>query len=179
MSLASIIALVSTVNADPSARADHEEPADPQEQARPIHNPTPMKGMTLPEKGTLDARGFILAVRKAKDRQETIQAIAAYCGYRLNGDFGSQDQAARAQAQRELRGERPLGPSRQEQRQANRSAVGFVAGMPKPAQRILLNLQARERAAAAAMLDAKTEAEKEQYRSLLGQIQTAINEMVG
>lgn len=178
MSLANIIALVSSVNADPTSLPDHEEPADTTVQARPIHNAVPMKGMTLPEKGTLDARAFILAVRRAKTRTETIQAIAAYCGYSQNGDFGSQDQAARAKAQREIRNEQYTGPSRAEQRAAAKSATGFVAGMPKPAQRILLNLQARERAAVEAML-AAPESEKAQHKALLDQIRGAISEMVG
>lgn len=189
MSLAHLIVSLSSVNADPTTMPEHEEKveratvvsrnAPTGEQAAPIHSGPKMVGMTLPTAGTLDAKGFIIAARKAKTRNETIVAIASYCGYVQNGDFGSQEQAARAKAQREIRNEKVTGPSREEERAAAKSAAGFVAGMPKPSQRILLNLQARERAAAEAMIDAKTEAEKAQHKAVLDQCRQAISELVG
>lgn len=199
MSLANLIALVSSVNADPSTHPEHNvepmvtetvvgrnmpKPSRKKEvQSAPIHNPNEGKSMTpglsLGERNTLDAKSFLLTVRKAKTRNETIQAIHGYCGYNAAGDFGSQEQAARAKAQRELRNEPVTGPSREEQRSAARSAHGFVAGMPKPSQRILLNLQARERAAVEAMLDAKSEEDKAKHRNELELVRQAISELVG
>lgn len=202
MSLANLIALVSSVNADPSTQPEiNVEPEivetvvgrnlpkpvrgkKASESAAPIHNSNEGKAMVhavvMPEKGTLDARGFILAVRRAKDRTETIQAIAAYCGYDNRRDFGTQDQEARAKAQREIRGPvSTMGPSREEQRAASRSAAGFVAGMPKPSQKLLANLRAREQSIAEAMIDAKTEEERSAAKVALSQVRQAIDELVG
>ncbi len=216
MSLANLIALVSSVNADPSTQPEHNvEPTIVQtvvgrnlpkperkskvaKSAAPIHDPNAGKSMTpgisLPERNTLDAKGFLQAMRDAgkrvsaegkpvfqpnEVRNDQIKAIHAYCGYDNRLNFGSQDQAARAKAMRELRGVQVTGPSREEQRNAARSVAGFVAGMPKPSQRILLNLQARERAAAEAMIDAKTAEEKAAHKVVLDQVRQAISELVG
>lgn len=201
MSLANLIALVSSVNVDPSTAPEHnvepeivetvigrnipkaERASKKGAKAAPIQDPNAGKSMTpglaLPERNTLDAKSFLLTVRRAKDRNEVIQAIHAYCGYNPSGNFGTQDQEARAKAMRELRGVNTAGPSLAEKRAAARSAAGFVAGMPAPSQRILLNLQARERAAVEAMLAAKTEEERTAHKVVLGQIQQAIDELVG
>lgn len=197
MSLANIIALVSSVNADPTTVPDtSDEPLtvvtvvgrnipkpSKGQKAAPIQDPNAGKSMTpglaLPERNTLDAKSFLLTVRRAKDRNEVIQAIHAYCGYNHTGNFGTQEQEARAKAQRELRGVVTSGPSREEQRSAARSAAGFVAGMPKPSQRILADLKAREQAFAEAMIDAKTDEERATYQTALQQVRGAIDEMVG
>lgn len=214
MSLANIIALVTTYNADPSTQPEHNvEPMvtetvvgrnlpKPERkskvQAAPIHNPNEGKsmtpGLTMPERNTLDAQGFLNALRNAgkrkteegkpfhdkrEERNDIICAIHAYIGYDNRRDFGSQEQEARSKAQRELRGEKFTGPSREELRAASKSAAGFVHGMPKPSQRILLDLQARERSVAEAMIDAKTEEEKAQHRMVLDQIRQAISELIG
>ncbi len=214
MSLANLIAFVSSVNADPSTQPEHnvEEPkvvtvvrnapqseskrAKASKSAAPIHNPNAGKsmtpGITLPERNTLDAKGFLLAMRNAgkrpndkglmvvhpnEVRNDQIKAIHAYCGYDNRGDFGSQDQAARAKAQRELRGEKFAGPSREEQRAASRSVAGFVAGMPKPQQRIVLDLQARAVSLTDAMLAAKTSEERAKYKGLLDQTNDALAQL--
>jgi hypothetical protein len=196
MDLAHIIALVSSVNADPTTVSDISDepvvvttvvgrniPKASKVKAAPIQDPNAGKSMTpglaLPERNTLDAKSFLLTVRKAKDRNEVIQAIHAYCGYNPSGNFGTQDQEARAKAMRELRGVNTAGPSIAEKKAANRSLAGFVAGMPDPSQRILSNLRARETAAVEAMLAAKTEEEKAAHKVVLSQIQKAIDEMVG
>lgn len=220
MSLANLIALVSAVNADPSATPDHEEievtsmvtarsespkvrkskPA--KNEAAPIHQKSSTPGMAMPDRGTLDAKGFLLAMRNAGKRvnQETsavfvdpreirndqIKAIHAfmyqetrqgrvYIGYDPKGEFGSQDQAARALAQRELRG--PVKVS--EVVKPSLSAAGYVAGMPEPSQKLLANLRAREQAACAAMLDAKSETERSAHEATLKQVQAAIDGLVG
>jgi hypothetical protein len=183
MSLANVIALVSSINADPSATPDHDEEkvtttvvkrgAIVEKVEAPIHNPTPAKGVSLPEKGTYDAKSFILACRKARTRDELMQAIAGYCGYDNRRDFGSQEQTARAKAQRELRG----APKTTANVAPSRSLAGFVAGMPQPSHRILLNLQARERATVDAMIAAQTEEERAQHRAMLDTIQKTIAEL--
>lgn len=201
MSLANLIALVSSVNADPTTTPDiiEEEThiisvvrnAAPKSSkvskapkaSAPIQDPNAGKSMTpglaLPDRNTLDAKSFLLTVRRAKDRNEVIQAIHAYCGYNPSGNFGTQEQEARAKAQREIRGVNTAGPSLAEKRQANRSVAGYVAGMPDPSQRILSNLRARETAAVEAMISAKTEEERAAHKVVLSQVQQAIDELVG
>jgi hypothetical protein len=58
------------------------------------------------------------------------------------------------QASRELSG-KPIvvGPTREEQRSAERYLAGFVAGLPSHTQRTLADLQGREQAAVDAALD--------------------------
>lgn len=200
MDLAHTIALISSINADPSTTPDidfQQETAKPVVIARgatvekveaPIQNKEPGKGIVLPERNSLDAQGFLLAMRNAgkrpndkgalvlhpnEVRNDQIKAIHAYCGYDNRRDFGSQDMAARAKAQRELRGS----PKVQETVAPSRSVAGYVAGMPQPSHRILLDLQARERCLAEAMIDAKTDQERAQHRALLDQVQKAIKEL--
>lgn len=190
MDLASLIVSLASHNADPSTTPDEEEaPAltttvigrniheTGEVAAPPTTAPKPC-APSLPAAGTLDAKAFMKAVRWAKTRDEIIAAIAGYVGYDNRRDFGSQDQAAKAKAQRELAGNKVVGgPTRSEERTAARSLQGFVAGMPHPAQRILLNLQARERAAAEAMIDAKTPQEREAQRKILAQVRQAIEQL--
>ena len=122
--------------------------------------------LVIPPVGSYNATGFILAMRQAGRRaddrgipytkqdeihNDKIRAIAGYCGYDSRLPFGQQESAALMKAQRELK-PASAGPSRSEQRQANRSMVGFVAGLPDETRRTLLNLQARERASAEAMI---------------------------
>lgn len=137
------------------------------EQAAPIHDGPKVFGVTMPERNTLDAKGFLQACRDAGKRRnaegkpifdarevrnDLICAIHAFVGYDNRRDFGSQDIEARAKAQRDLRGVAP-GPTREEKRAASRSVGGFVAGLPDHKVRALANLRAREVAAVEAMLD--------------------------
>ena len=102
--------------------------------------------MALPEKGTLDAKGFILATRKAKSRDEVIAAIAAFVGYDAKRDFGSQEMSAKLAAQR------AMNPSPVVAAPFKRSIIpstaGYVAGMPDHNRRTLNDLLGRERLAA-------------------------------
>lgn len=215
MDLSSIIALVSSHNADPSATPDHNVeveavqvvigrnmPSKKQvkqvesrkgEQAAPIHDKPAVFGVTMPDRNTLDAKSFLQAMlnagRRINDkggrytdpkevRNDQIQAIHAFVGYDPTANFGGQEVAARAEASRRLSG-KPivLGPTKEEQRAASRSAIGFIAGLPKPEARILANLQAREQAAVDAIIAAKTEEEKVQHRAILDATQAAIRQL--
>lgn len=81
--------------------------------AAPPSDQPPIVGIELPQAGTLEARGFLMAmrsagVRKGKldlsvKREDEIRAIAAYCGYDPRKLHGEQEAAARAKAQRELK----------------------------------------------------------------------------
>lgn len=225
MDLANIIALVTSAHIDPTTapevNVDPEvtetvigrnlpKPVRGKKQASeqgavaaPIHAKPAVFGVAMPERNTLDAKGFLLACRDAgkrsfettnevtgevttvvkrdesKVREDLIRAIHAYVGYDQGRDFGSQDAAARAKANREASGRVVVaGPTREEQRAASRSMSGFVAGMPLPAQKLLANLRAREQTAAEAMIDASTPEEKAQHAAVLTQIRKAIAELV-
>lgn len=201
MDLAHTIALISSINADPSTTPDldFQETTTPVVIARgatvekveaPIHKPGPA-GITMPERNSLDAKGFLLAMRNAgkrpndkgimalqanEVRNDQIKAIHAYIGYDNRRDFGSQEMAARAQAQRELRGAPKTGKV-QEKVAPSRSVAGYVAGMPQPSHRLLLDLQARERCLAEAMIDAKTDQERKAHEENLAKIRAAIDEL--
>jgi len=57
----------------------------------------------LAKVGTIDAKEFFRALRNAKSREESIQAIAAFTGYDRSKDFGAQELAARTEATRQLK----------------------------------------------------------------------------
>jgi hypothetical protein len=111
----------------------------------------PIASIKLPEKGSLGAKGFIVMMRNAKDRNEKILAIAAFNGYDTAKDYGSQEMAANMAAKRELN---PIvaGPDRQVVRSAQRSAVGYVKGMPDGQAVKLQDLLGREKLAVETML---------------------------
>lgn len=124
----------------------------------PTHSPNPLTanamGLVGVMVGTLDAKSFLVAMRKASTRDEQVKLIHAYCGYDTRGDYGTQDMQARAKAQRELNpGKVDQGPTREEQRAASRSMVGYVQGMPDHQAAQLAALQAREAETAEAIID--------------------------
>lgn len=154
-------------NAEPTSKKGAKSTASKGEQAAPIHDKPTVFGVTMPERNTLDAKGFLQAMLSAGKRRndngvlftdprevrnDQIKAIHAYCGFDNRRDFGSQETEARAKAQREIRGYKVTGPSREELKAAARSATGFVAGLPDNQARHLQNLLGRETAAVDAML---------------------------
>lgn len=225
MDLANIIALVSSAHIDPNTSSEvnvdpevtetvigrnlpskkqaKAEAARKGEVKAPIHDKPAVFGVAMPERNTLDAKGFLLACRDAgkrsfekvnevtgevhtivkrdegKVREDIIKAIHAYIGYDTSRDFGSQDTEARTRANREASGRVVVAsPDRNEVRAAHRSVAGYVHGMPLPAQKLLANLRAREQAAAEAMIDAKTPEEKAAHKAMLDTIRKAIAEML-
>lgn len=121
---------------------------------------------SLPEKGSLGAHGFMVAMRNAgkrvvdgknifdsnKVREDKIRAIAAFNGYDVAGDYGSQEMGAMMAAKREIRPIDTSGPSLQEERSAKRSALGYVHGMPDNQSKAMLDLLGREKLAADALI---------------------------
>ena len=225
MDLANIIALVTSAHIDPTTAPEvnvdpevtttvigRNMPKAPRGKkqavesgavAAPIHAKPAVFGVAMPERNTLDAKGFLLACRDAgkrsfekvnevtgevhtvvkrdegKVREDLIKAIHAYIGYDTSRDFGSQDIEARTKANREASGRIvTAGLDRSEVKAANRSLAGYIHGMPKPSQVLLANLRAREQAAAEAMIDAKTEAEKATHKAMLVTIRKAIDELL-
>lgn len=141
----------------------------------------PMVGMMLPDRGTLGAKDFLLAMRNAgrrlndsgvpftnpaEVRNDQIRAIHAFMyemrkdqkvhvGYDPTGSFGSQEVAARMLANRELLG----APKVSHIAPPSRTFGGYVAGMPDHKARTLANLQGREVAAVDAMLAHRKDAD--------------------
>lgn len=106
------------------------------------HDPRPAVHITeLAKVGTLDARSFLIAMRRAVSREDSIQAIAGYCGYDRHADHGTQDLSARMAAQRALRGCKaaPL-PIHS----AAPSGKGYVSGIPNLQAKHIADLKARE-----------------------------------
>lgn len=166
-------------------------------ESAPIHNQASAPGVLLNTGEKLDAEQFIMAMRNAgkrrvegksglvfdknHERTDQIQAIASYCGYDNTANFGSQQQAAMAKAQSEMRAKRGIvlvvGPSREERKAAERSMTGFVHGMPVPQQRIVLDLQARAQAAAEARDKATTEQDRAMHQAVLTEANKALAEL--
>jgi hypothetical protein len=113
--------------------------ADPKAKVVQAKDSPAIFGVVMPEMGSLDAMGFTLAMRNAGKRPFTahnaagepiqvikveakqvrpdcIKAIHAYCGYDPKGEFGTQEQAARAKASIEIGYRKTNGLTRQESR---------------------------------------------------------------
>lgn len=123
------------------------------EKAAKVETTEPIATLPLPMKGTLTAKQFVLTTRNAKSRDEKILAIAAFVGYDVKGDFGSQEMSAMMAAKRELYPIDGSGPTRQEARAAQRSAMGFIQGMPDNHKVRLNDLLGREKMAADTMIE--------------------------
>jgi hypothetical protein len=134
-----VVAKAATVSRKVRAKSTGEVAAPSSDKVEPL-------SMPLPEKGSLDAKSFIVACRKAQSRDEVICAIAGYVGYDRRADFGSQEMLAKLQANRELRG--TPAPSAPFKRSIIPSTAGFVAGVPDHNKRMLNDLKGRERLAA-------------------------------
>jgi hypothetical protein len=105
----------------------------------------------LPTAGTLSAKDYIIASRRATSRDDRIKAIAGYMGFDSRGDFASQELQATMKAQQELRG--TVRPLARPVHSGSVSVAGFIAGMPDHAAKNKANLEARERAAIDAGLE--------------------------
>jgi hypothetical protein len=104
-------------------------------------------GVALPAAGTLSAKGFVMMMNRVKSRDEAICAIAGFIGYDTRLSFGENEMAAKQAAKGALRPVSAEGPTRAEQREANRSAKGYVAGMPDALKRTVQDLLGREQLA--------------------------------
>ena len=83
-------------------------------------------------------------VDQSKVHNDQIIAMSGYKGYSYGESFASQETMALFHAKRETQGIQP-GVDRTTVNNARRTAVGYVAGMPHPQERLALDLQARER----------------------------------
>jgi hypothetical protein len=124
----------STMTAEQSSHAsDHNSnPLPP-----PVSDP-------LPTAGTLTPQAFIVAMRRAKSREEQIKAIAGYCGYSTKELFGAQETMARMQANRAISGHKLVIRTPTETHNAYRSVQGYCHGMPDHDAKRLADLKARE-----------------------------------
>jgi hypothetical protein len=98
----------------------------------------------LPQAGTLTPQAFIVAMRRAKSREEQIKAIAGYVGYDSRQLFGAQETMARMQANRAISGHKLVIRTPTETHNAYRSVQGYCHGMPDHDAKRLADLKARE-----------------------------------
>lgn len=90
---------------------------------------------------SLNAKGFIVAIRNARSRDEKISAIASYCGYNHKEQFGDQELAAMMRAKRELN---PIAVSTEKKAPLR---AGYVKGLPDRSSTLLGDLLGREKLA--------------------------------
>lgn len=98
----------------------------------------------LPQAGTLTPQAFIVAMRRAKSREEQIKTIAGYVGYDSRQLFGAQETMARMQANRAISGHKLVIRTPAETHNAYRSVQGYCHGMPDHDAKRLADLKARE-----------------------------------
>jgi hypothetical protein len=135
--------------ADSSTNSDNNRnPAPP-----PVSDPLPQAGkqeqsscaaLSSIVPGTLTPQAFIVAMRRAKSREEQIKAIAGYVGYDSRQLFGAQETMARMQANRAISGHKLVIRTPAETHNAYRSVQGYCAGMPNHDAKRLADLKARE-----------------------------------
>lgn len=99
----------------------------------------------LPAAGTIDAREFMKRQARARDRDEVIECIAAFCGYDRQKDFSVQAMAAKLAAQRELNPVKAA--SKPYARGSAPIANGYMHGMPNHHEKAIQNLYADKRRA--------------------------------
>lgn len=152
------------------AKREKDAPIAPKLEALPAN---------MPAIGSLDAEGFMLAIRDAgcvfvervnevtgnvvtvkvrdesKVRADMIRAIHAFVGYDPSGNFGAQESAARTKAKNTLRPD-PI-PAATAHRRGGASVAptvaGYVAGMPDHAARYRANLLAQQRLSENTLVD--------------------------
>lgn len=135
-----------TVKTQPVAASSQPAPQSQPKAAAPSPNGV-VPTLKLPAPGTIGAKAFVMMMNRAKSREEVICAIAGYIGYTIGQDHGKQVFEANQRAKRELTPLKVTGPSREEIRSAQRSAQGYVAGMPDNQRKMVRDLLGREQLA--------------------------------
>lgn len=153
------------------AEKAREAAAAPKIKRELVSSRVPQKAKPTNGPGTLDARGFMLAIREAGNRMVTgedgrtrkthfpdqvrsdkMKAIQAFIGYDNTKDFGPQLMTAEMQAKVRLQPIDISGPSRSEKRQLQATVKGYVAGARDTHAAKLADLKGRERMAVDALL---------------------------
>ena len=159
--------------AQPAASA--AKPAAAVETVAKPATPSPNGGkavVALPAAGTIGAKAFTAMMNRSKSREESIIAIASFIGYDNRLTFADNEMAAKQAAKAELRPVSATGPSREEIRAAQRSATGYVAGMPDAAGKVIRDLLGREQYA----VDERNRLETEQKRTDLSPAERQLND---
>jgi hypothetical protein len=108
-------------------------------QAAPIERQV-ITTAALPAAGTISARDFFIAMRRATDRNSRIVAIASYKGFSPTESYSSQELAATMAARREMNPPKSSPPVVG----AAVSLRGYVAGANDPMAKKRANLIGRE-----------------------------------
>lgn len=153
------------------AEKAREIAAAPKIKREIVSSRVPQKSKPTGGPGTLDARGFMLALREAGNRlitgedgkthkvhqadqvrSDKIKAMQAFIGYDNTKDFGPQLMAAEMKAKSKLQPIDISGPSRSEQRRIQSTVKGYVAGARDGHAAKMADLKGRERMAVEALL---------------------------
>lgn len=135
-------------------------------RATPTVKVEPRLTIPVPAMGSLDATGFLLAMKDAgmrridgrpvfqpfEVRDDQIKAIAAFIGYDPKENFGSQELRARMKAHRDLR------PVASGDRKIPLTIKGYAIGMPDPIGKKRADLEGRERMAVEAITNHEKQA---------------------
>ena len=111
--------------------------------------------LALPTPGRLTvetAKDYLVASRRAKSREETINAIAAFVGYDRTKDFGVQEMFAKSEAGKLLK---PIKAATREYHSCQPSVSGVInaiSQVDRDLARTIANLEAREKMTVEAML---------------------------
>ena len=98
--------------------------------------------------GSYTAKDFMVAWRRAKDRNEQIQAMAGYVGYDPKAVFSVNEYTNMSQAKK------ALAPSHQvTEVKEQKETKGYVAGLPNNQFKQISDLVGREKMAAAALIE--------------------------
>ncbi len=124
-----------------------------QEANAPTAEAKPGPTIDLPPVGSIDAPGFMMAMRRATDQPQKVKVIHGYCGYLMGQPYGPQESAAYDKARKELKPIKvdPSEPFKATIRPIDPSVAGFIAGMPDGHQKKLADLLAREKTTAEAI----------------------------
>lgn len=155
-----------------------------------VSSRVPQKAKPTGQPGTLDARGFMLAIRNAgtswvtgddgktrkcfnqdQVRSDKIKAIQAFIGYDNSQDFGPQLMWAEMKAKSSISPVDTSGPDRSEKRRIQSTVTGYVAGVRDGYATKLADLKGRERETVEALIkyekDGLASADQQERQKLL------------
>jgi hypothetical protein len=133
-----------------------DEPNADGSQIAPATAALPPVSAPLPTGGTIDAKQFVIASRRAKTREERIQAIAGFVGYNSSELYSVNELRANLAAQRALRG--APAPLSQPIHSIRPTLSGYVSGTPDMLAKRQADLTGRAVLAVETQLDLEREA---------------------
>lgn len=142
----------------------------PKEEVKPA--PPQVLPDNMPAIGSLDGKGYIMAVRnagknaaglfdKSLERADIMRAIHGYIGYSPTEDFGAQEYRARSKAMLELR---PVKSEAYSRTKVAPTIKGFVHGSNNPTEKKIADLKARIQIASESQAENLSKAHNESFQ---------------